>query len=56
MLREAGHVAQNMLLQATALELAAVPVGGFDPKPIGRALALPPGEQVLYLLPVGVAA
>ena len=29
--REAGHATQNILLQATALGLAAVPVGGFDP-------------------------
>ncbi len=56
MIREAGHVAQNMLLQATALDLAAVPVGGFDPEPIGRALALRPGERVLYLVPVGKPA
>ena len=51
--REAGHVAQNVLLQATALGLAAVPVGGFDPAEVARLLALQPGEQVLYLLPVG---
>ena len=51
--REAGHVAQNVLLQATALDLIAVPVGGFDPASAARALALPPGEEVLYLVPVG---
>lgn len=51
--REAGHVAQNILLQATALDLVAVPVGGFDPARIARRLALPPGEEVLYLIPVG---
>lgn len=51
--REAGHAAQNFLLQATALDLAAVPVGGFDPALVGRLLALAPGEEVLYLLPVG---
>ncbi len=51
--REAGHVAQNMLLQATALDLAAVPVGGFDPAAVARALALAPGEEPLYLMPVG---
>ena len=51
--REAGHVAQNILLQATALGLAAVPVGGFDPAEVARLLALQPGEEVLYLLPVG---
>jgi SagB-type dehydrogenase family enzyme len=51
--REAGHAAQNLLLQATALGLAAVPVGGFDPSDVGRQLALPPGEEVLYLVPAG---
>lgn len=51
--REAGHVAQNVLLQATALDLASVPVGGFDPVDASRALALPQGEEVLYLVPVG---
>ncbi len=51
--REAGHVAQNILLQATALSLAAVPVGGFEPAEVARRLALQPGEEVLYLIPVG---
>jgi SagB-type dehydrogenase family enzyme len=51
--REAGHAAQNILLQATALGLAAVPVGGFDPAAVSRLLALPPGEVALYLIPVG---
>lgn len=51
--REAGHVAQNMLLQATSHDLAAVPVGGFDPAAVARTLALAPGEQPLYLMPVG---
>lgn len=51
--REAGHAAQNILLQATALELAAVPVGGFDPAGVARMLALPPGHTVLYLIAVG---
>jgi SagB-type dehydrogenase family enzyme len=54
--REAGHVAQNVLLQATSLGLAAVPVGGFDPAGVARLLALAPGEDVLYLLPVGYPA
>jgi SagB-type dehydrogenase family enzyme len=51
--REAGHATQNMLLQATALGLAATPVGGFDPAAVAELLALPPGEQVRYLVPVG---
>ncbi len=54
--REAGHATQNMLLQATALDLAAVPVGGFDPTDVSRLLALPPGQDVLYLVPVGEPA
>jgi SagB-type dehydrogenase family enzyme len=54
--REAGHATQNILLQATALGLAAVPVGGFDPARTARLLALPPGHDVLYLVPVGEPA
>ena len=52
--REAGHASQNILLQATALDLAAVPVGGFDPATVAQLLALPPGHEVMYLVPVGV--
>jgi len=51
--REAGHAAQNILLQATALGLAAVPVGGFDPATVEGLLALPPGQAVQYLIPIG---
>ncbi len=51
--KESGHAAQNLLLQATALGLAAVPVGGFDPAALSRLVALPPGHEVLYLIPVG---
>ena len=51
--REAGHAAQNILLQATALGLAAVPIGGFDPAAVARLLALPSDQVVLYLIPVG---
>jgi SagB-type dehydrogenase family enzyme len=50
---EAGHATQNVLLQATALDLAATPVGGFDPADVGELLALPPGHEVLYLVPIG---
>jgi SagB-type dehydrogenase family enzyme len=50
---EAGHVAQNILLQATALELAGVPVGGYDDTKTVEAIKLPKGWRVLYLLPLG---
>jgi SagB-type dehydrogenase family enzyme len=51
-LLEAGHAAQNLLLQATALELGAVPVGAFTDD-VSRILRLPSGERPLYLIPVG---
>jgi SagB-type dehydrogenase family enzyme len=52
--REAGHAAENILLEATARGLAAVPIGGLDPAQAARALALPPDQTVLYLIPVGL--
>lgn len=52
---EAGHVAQNILLEATARGLAAVPIGSFDPVRAAAILALPAGQTVLYLIPVGLA-
>lgn len=50
---EAGHVAQNICLQATAATLAVVGVGAFDEVLLGRILDLPRGEEPLYLIPVG---
>jgi SagB-type dehydrogenase family enzyme len=50
---EAGHAAQNVLLQATALGLGGVPVGAFDDAQVQRALGLPADEAPLYLIPVG---
>jgi SagB-type dehydrogenase family enzyme len=52
---EVGHAAQNLLLQAGALGLAAVPVGAFHDQAIARVLALPADVEPLYLLPVGYA-
>lgn len=51
--RESGHAAQNVLLQATALDLAAVPIGGFDPAEVAELLAFTSAEEPLYLIPVG---
>jgi SagB-type dehydrogenase family enzyme len=53
---EAGHATQNMLLQAVVRGLAAVPVGSLDGSRAARTLALPPGQTVIYLIPVGFAA
>jgi SagB-type dehydrogenase family enzyme len=50
---EVGHAAQNVLLQAVALELVAVPIGAFDDEAVADVLALPDGHEPRYLLPVG---
>jgi SagB-type dehydrogenase family enzyme len=50
---EAGHAAQNFLLQAASLGLGTVPIGAFRDAEVAAALELPPGEHPLYLLPVG---
>lgn len=53
---EAGHAAQNILLQAEALGYASVPVGAFDDAALGEVLGLGVEEHTLYLLPIGIAA
>jgi len=53
---EAGHAAQNFLLQAVALGLGSVPIGAFYDQGVQEALNLPADHQPLYLLPVGVPA
>jgi len=50
---EAGHAAENLLLEAVALGLGGVPVGAFDDARVARVLALPEGTDPLYLVPVG---
>lgn len=50
---EAGHAAQNALLQAVALGLGGTPVGAFNDEQIAKILALPREQKVLYLLPIG---
>lgn len=50
---EVGHAAQNVYLQATALNLATAIVGAFDEAQVGRILRLPRAEQPLALMPVG---
>ena len=50
---EAGHACQNILLQAVALHLGAVPIGAFYDDQVQAALSLPPDHEPLYLIPVG---
>lgn len=50
---EAGHAAQNLLLQAVSLGLGAVPVGAFQDDRVQRVLNLPADHEPLYLIPAG---
>jgi SagB-type dehydrogenase family enzyme len=50
---DAGHAAQNICLQATALGLGTVPIGAFDDDRVKSTLRLPAEEAPLYILPVG---
>ncbi len=50
---EAGHAAQNVLLQAVSLGLGAVPIGAFEDNRVQEVLGLPGDHEPLYLIPVG---
>ncbi len=50
---EAGHAAQNLCLQAAALDLQSVLIGAFRDREIRELAGLPEGEEPLYLVPVG---
>jgi SagB-type dehydrogenase family enzyme len=49
LLLEAGHLMQNLCLLSASLRLVTVPLGGFFEAAIARRLALPRGDEVLYL-------
>lgn len=50
---ETGHSAQNVYLQAAALNLGTVAIGAFDNDGIKKALDLPLQEEPVYLMPIG---
>jgi SagB-type dehydrogenase family enzyme len=50
---EAGHAAQNILLQAVSLNLGAVVMGAFEDDKVERAMDMKPDEKLLYVIPVG---
>lgn len=52
-LMEAGHVAQNVMLQATDLGMGGVTVGAFDEERVAAVLKLSPDLRPVYLLPLG---
>jgi len=53
---EAGHIGQNIHLEAVALGLGSVPVGAFDDDKVKEILRLPEAETPLYIIPVGYPA
>ena len=50
---EVGHAAQNVYLQAVALDLGTVVIGSFYDDRVRDILKLPLNEQPLYIMPVG---
>lgn len=50
MLLEAGHMAQNFLLTATALKISSVPMGGLHEESVKKLLQLKEEGLVLYTL------
>jgi len=54
MLLEAGHIGQNLLLVASGLRLAGLPLTGFHCDQLSRAAGLdPPNEAIIYVVLLG---
>lgn len=56
MLLEAGHIAQNIQLQAVCLELGSVVIGGFDANQVHKVCKLPKDMEPLLIISVGYPA
>jgi len=52
---EAGHIAQNIHLQAVALGLGSLPVGAFDADEVKENFPIPKEWEPIYIIPVGYA-
>lgn len=48
-----GHSAQNIYLQAEALQLGTCAIGAFIDSRVSQVLQLPANEEPLYLMPIG---
>jgi len=53
LLLEAGHIGQNILLQAVSLDLGAVPIGAFNAEEVNKICNLPKELESLYIISVG---
>ena len=53
---EAGHIGQNLFLQAEALGLKAGIVGAFHDKEVAEVMNLPRSHEPLLIMPIGYAA
>jgi len=56
MLLEAGHIAQNIQLQAVSLGLGSVTIGAFDINQVRKVCKLPTTLEPLYIICVGYPA
>ncbi|MFA6362017.1 SagB/ThcOx family dehydrogenase [Methanoregula sp.] len=52
---EAGHVAQNVLLMATELNLGGVPMTGYNATSVENALSLDKNHHAIYTIAFGVS-
>ncbi len=50
---EVGHAAQNICLQATALDLGLVTIGAFEDTGVAKIMGMSGDEVPLYVIPVG---
>jgi nitroreductase len=50
---EAGHVGENIMLQAEALGLGAGIAGGFSDASVAETIKAPKGHEPLIIIPVG---
>lgn len=50
---EAGHIGQNIFLQAEALGLGAGIIGAFDDERVNQVLKMPRSHEPLLIMPVG---
>lgn len=50
---EAGHVAQNILLEAESLDLSSVTIGAFEDEAVKALLKLDQNLVPLYIIPIG---